>query len=342
MAEQLAYATLLEEGKSVRISGQDSGRGTFSHRHAILKDIKSNEAYIPLKRCAKEQATFKVINSPLSEYSVLGFEYGYSLARPHALVIWEAQFGDFANCAQVIIDQFISSGETKWRRHSGLVMLLPHGYEGMGPEHSSARIERFLQMAAENNYYIVNITTPANFFHVLRRQLKNPFRKPLVVMSPKSLLRHPKVLSNIGSFVNDKFQEVIDDNEINVNKCERVLVCTGKIYYDLLDFKIKNKIKNVAIVRLEQIYPIPRKQLLIIQKKYIKTKLWIWVQEEPRNMGCWWFVRNFVGFDFKVVSRKYSASPASGALKRHQENQKHIIELSFKHNFETKNYAEWQ
>ena len=342
MAEQLAYATLLEEGKSVRISGQDSGRGTFSHRHAILKDIQTNESYIPLKRCAKEQATFKVINSPLSEYSVLGFEYGYSLARPHALVIWEAQFGDFANCAQVIIDQFISSGETKWRRHSGLVMLLPHGYEGMGPEHSSARIERFLQMAAENNYYIVNITTPANFFHVLRRQLKNPFRKPLVVMSPKSLLRHPKVLSNIDSLVNDKFQEVIDEKEIEASKCTRVLVCTGKIYYDLLDFKIKNKIKNVAIVRLEQIYPIPRKQLLVIQKKYVKTKLWIWVQEEPRNMGCWWFVRNFVGFDFKVVSRKYSASPASGVLKRHQENQKHIVELSFKHNFETKNYAEWQ
>jgi 2-oxoglutarate dehydrogenase E1 component len=287
MGELLAYGSLLHEGKDIRFSGQDVERGTFSHRHAVIKLEDSEEEYVPLHHVSKEQGTFDIYNSHLSEYGVLGFEYGYSMASPQGLTIWEAQFGDFNNCAQVIIDQYLSSAEDKWRRMNGICVFLPHGYEGQGAEHSSARMERFLNLSAAYNMFIVNCTTPANFFHALRRQIHSPFRKPLIAFTPKSLLRHPRCVSSIKDFTTGGFRELIDDETANPEKVDTIMLCNGKIYYELLQRKEENNIENIAIVRLEQLYPFPYKQFDIMRKKYSNYKEFIWVQEEPENMGAW-------------------------------------------------------
>lgn len=327
-AELLAYGSILMENKIVRISGQDVERGTFSHRHAVLTDEESNETYISLDYVQPEQAQLRIYNSLLSEYAVLGFEYGYALANPNALVVWEAQFGDFANGAQIMIDQFITSGESKWNRMSGMVMLLPHGYEGQGPEHSNARPERFLQLSAEYNIVVANITTPANLFHALRRQLAWNFRKPLVVMSPKSLLRNSEVISPLEDFTKGGFKEVIGDTYVDAKEVNRILLCTGKVYYDLLERQRKEERKDVAIVRLEQLHPFPSKQLHEELKKYPKAKVH-WVQEEPLNMGYWSFIQRVFNEQIAVVARKSSASPATGYYKAHAEEQKMILDSSF-------------
>ena len=324
LAELLAFGSLLQDGHNVRVSGQDSQRGTFSHRHAVIKDQETEASYIPLNNITSKQAELSIYNTLLSEYGVMAFEFGYSLASPSSLVIWEAQFGDFSNGAQIVIDQFLSATESKWQKMSGLVLLLPHGYEGQGPEHSSARFERYLQLCAENNMYVCNITSPANFFHVIRRQLKNKFRKPLVIMSPKSLLRHPKVISDIKDITTGNFKEIIDDQKSDVKKVTRVLLCTGKIYYDLLEEKEKNN-PHIAIIRLEQVYPLATKQLEKIRKKY-STAQWYWVQEEPENMGAWGFIlQHLRSWNLEVISRPASASPATGSSKIHAQSQKELI-----------------
>jgi 2-oxoglutarate dehydrogenase E1 component len=328
LAEQLAFGSLIAESHNVRLSGQDCQRGTFSHRHAALKDEKNESVHIPLNQVSKT-AALTVLNSHLSEYCVMGFEYGHSLASPNDLTIWEAQFGDFSNGAQIIIDQFLSSSATKWQRMSGLTLLLPHGYEGQGPEHSSARFERYLQLCAENNMYVANITSPANFFHALRRQIKNKFRIPLVVMSPKSLLRHPKVVSNVSELTTGGFQEIIDDQNNPATKVKRVLCCTGKVYYDLLEHMEEKKIKNVTLLRFEQLYPLPKKQLAALKKKYAKTE-WYWVQEEPENMGAWSHImRHCTTINWKCVARNESASPAVGSSKVHATQQAKIVKQAF-------------
>jgi 2-oxoglutarate dehydrogenase E1 component len=329
-AELLAYGSLLLEGKPVRLSGQDVQRGTFSHRHAVLHDANTNENYNSLNHIKEGQELAQIYNSLLSEYGVLGFEFGYALANPDALVIWEAQFGDFANGAQTMIDQFISSHESKWGTQNGLVMLLPHGYEGQGPEHSNARPERFLQLSAENNMIVANLTTPANIFHALRRQLTWNFRKPLVVMSPKSIFRHPKVVSPIEEFTKGKFQEVIGDSFVDKAKVKKVLLCSGKVYFDLLDRQEKDKRKDVAIVRLEQLHPFPTKQVDAELAKYKGADVYF-VQEEPENMGYWSYViREFGWAKFKgLVARKKSASPATGFLKVHGVEQANLINKAF-------------
>ncbi|NVN94405.1 MAG: 2-oxoglutarate dehydrogenase E1 component [Bacteroidetes bacterium] len=330
MGELMAYATLLEEGFLVRFSGQDVGRGTFSHRHAVLTIDDSDEKYIPLNHISNQQAKFEIYNSLLSEYGVLGFEYGYALASPNTLTIWEAQFGDFFNGAQIIIDQFISSAEGKWKVMNDLVMLLPHGYEGQGPEHSSARIERFLSLCADNNIQIANCSTPANFFHLLRRQLHRNFRKPLIVFTPKSLLRHSLCVSPISDFVKGGFKELIDDTNADITKVERVVFCSGKVYYDLLDEKNKNNKENIAIVRVEQIYPIAHSQWKAIQKKYVNAQHWLWVQEEPENMGAWSFIHQHIDYIPLILfaARSASGSPATGSSKVHKSGQLKIIEKS--------------
>ncbi|MBR9920284.1 MAG: 2-oxoglutarate dehydrogenase E1 component [Bacteroidetes bacterium] len=334
MGELLAYGSLLLEHHDVRMSGQDVRRGTFSHRHAIFHDAKTFQAYNRLNEIETEQGRFRIYNSLLSEFAVLGFEYGYSLASPETLVLWEAQFGDFANGAMTIFDQFISAGESKWQRMSGLVALLPHGYEGQGPEHSSARLERFLQLCAEYNMTVANVTTPANFFHLLRRQIARPFRKPLIIMTPKSLLRHPEVVSAREDFATGtKFQEVIDDPTIGPKsgkKVKRLLLCSGKIYYDLLEKQRDGKREDVAIVRLEQLYPLPKKQLDAVFKKYKDAEI-CWVQEEPANMGAWQYILSFFCEDIRIrrISRKTSASPATGFKKIHDEQQKAIVNEAF-------------
>ena len=331
MGELMAYATLVNEGKRVRMSGQDVERGTFSHRHAVLKVDDSEEEYTPLEHVSKQQAPFEIFNSHLSEYGVLGFEYGYAMVNPSALTIWEAQFGDFVNGAQIIIDQYISAAETKWQRGNGLVMLLPHGFEGQGPEHSSARIERFLESSAEYNWQVLNCTTPAQFFHALRRQLKREIRKPLIVFTPKSLLRFPKCVSPLEDFTKGKFQEVIDDKNVKVDKVRRVLLCTGKIYYDLIEEQEKTNREDIAVVRLEQMYPTPYKQLDKIKTKYKKAEF-IWVQEEPENMGAWPFIARVFrksDFDFEVISRKPASSPATGFMKQHLAEQAAIVTKAF-------------
>jgi 2-oxoglutarate dehydrogenase E1 component len=329
-AELLAYGSLLVEGKAVRLSGQDVQRGTFSHRHSVLHDANTNENYSSLNHISDKQEQAQIYNSLLSEYGVLGFEFGYGLANPNALVIWEAQFGDFANGAQTMIDQFVSSHESKWGTQNGLVMLLPHGYEGQGPEHSNARPERFLQLAAENNMVIANLTTPANIFHALRRQLTWEFRKPLVVMSPKSIFRHPKVVSKLDAFTKGSFQEVIGDDYADKAKVKRVLICSGKVYFDLLDRQEKDKRKDVAIIRLEQLHPFPTKQVEAELAKYKSAEIFF-VQEEPENMGYWSYViREFGWARFaKLVARKKSASPATGFLKVHGEEQAALINRAF-------------
>ena len=326
-AELLAYGSLLVEGKPVRLSGQDVQRGTFSHRHAVLHDSETNKSYSSLDFIQDGQQKFQVYNSLLSEYGVLGFEYGYAMANPHALVIWEAQFGDFSNGAQLIIDQFIAAAESKWGIQNGITMLLPHGYEGQGPEHSNARPERYLQLYAEYNTVVANITTPANFFHLMRRQLTWAFRKPLVVMSPKSLLRHPKCVSPLEDLTKGRFQEVIGDSYAQAKKVKRVLLCTGKVYYDLLEKQQTDQRDDVAIVRLEQIAPLPKQQLDDILAQYKKAEVF-WVQEEPDNMGYWTFLlRN--GINLPVISRKASASPATGYAKIHTQEQADIVRRAF-------------
>lgn len=324
-AELLAYGSLLLEKTRVRMSGQDVKRGTFSHRHAYFFDANTNEPYCGLNNLDKTQSKFYIYNSLLSEFGVLGYEYGYAMSSPRALVLWEAQFGDFVNGAQVMIDQFISSAESKWQRMNGLVMLLPHGYEGQGPEHSSCRPERFLQQAAEYNMIIVNPTTPANFFHLLRRQILWPFRKPCIVFSPKSLLRHPAVISPIKDFTSGTFSEVLDDPTVQPKDVRRVVLCSGKIYYDLVEAQLKKKNKDTAIVRLEQLHPFPEKQLKTVLKKYKDAKL-VWAQEEPSNMGpLSYIVRMMPKYDLEFISRKASASPATGYLKVHKVEQEKIV-----------------
>lgn len=334
--EALAFATLLSEGKIVRLSGQDSCRGTFSHRHAILVDQENEKEYIPLNNLGVEQATFEGVDSPLTEASVLGFDYGYSVANPDALVLWEAQFGDFANGAQVIIDQFISSAEKKWLRLSGIVMLLPHGMEGQGPEHSSARLERYLQLCAEDNMQVVNCTTPANFFHVLRRQLHNSWRKPLIVMTPKSLLRHKLAVSSLKDMASDTyFLPVISDDV--VKKATRIILCSGKLYYDLLEAHQQQKITNIALLRLEQYYPFPESDLIDALRPYGDIPV-VWCQEEPQNMGAWNFIDRSLekilkGFNKKYTrpyyaGRKSAASPATGIAGRHEKEQNELIQYA--------------
>ncbi len=328
-AELMAYGSIILEGKDVRMSGQDVKRGTFSHRHAVLADEVTNEQYNRLSRVPGATGKYRIFNSFLSEYAVLGFEYGFSLANPNSLVVWEAQFGDFANGAQTIIDQFIVAGEQKWQRMNGLVILLPHGYEGQGPEHSSGRMERFLQMAAELNIVVTNITTAANFFHGLRRQLAWPFRKPMINFAPKAILRHPGTYSVKNSFVSGAFAEVIDDTFADQEKVTKVLVCSGKIYYDLAVQQEKDNRKDVAIVRLEQLYPLPQNQLTELYRKY-ENATWFWVQEEPLNMGAAWFLKmNLKGINYGIISRQPSASTATGYLKIHKQEQDEIIKTAF-------------
>jgi len=332
MGELMAYATLLDQGNRVRISGQDVQRGTFSHRHAVLTLEDSEEKYVPLANI-KGGDKFSIYNSLLSEYAVLGFEYGYASSNPNSLTIWEAQFGDFYNGAQIIVDQYLSSAETKWKRSNGLVMMLPHGMEGQGPEHSSARIERFLELCADENMILANCTTPANYFHLLRRQLVREFRKPLVVFTPKSLLRHPKVVSPLKDFTEAAFQEVIDDANVAAKDVKRVLFCSGKVYYDLLEKQEADKRKDIAIVRLEQLFPIPTEQLKAIRKKYSKAKEFVWVQEENENMGAWsYYCRKLMGTEIAFtgfVARKESGSTATGYMKQHVAQQAEILNKSF-------------
>jgi 2-oxoglutarate dehydrogenase E1 component len=326
-AELLAYASLLHEGKEVRMSGQDVKRGTFSHRHAILRDEITNEQYNRLSG-AENKSKFRIFNSLLSEYGVLGFEYGYALANPDALVIWEAQFGDFSNGAQTMIDQFISAAEQKWNRMNGLVMLLPHGYEGQGPEHSSARLERFLQMCAELNMVVTNITTAANFFHAMRRQMTWPFRKPMINFSPKANLRHPGSYSAVSEFISGSFNEVIDDANASEHP-QKVIFCSGKIYFDLNDFRQQNGVTDTAIIRMEQLYPLPVKQLESLASKY-KNASWRWVQEEPRNMGAAsYLTMNLYSFPFSIIARNPSAATATGYNKIHLAEQQEILKQAF-------------
>jgi 2-oxoglutarate dehydrogenase E1 component len=326
LGELMAYGSILLEGKDVRMSGQDVKRGTFSHRHACVVDPNTNREINRLDGLAEKQGKFRIFNSLLSEYAVLGFEYGYSLSTPDSLVLWEAQFGDFVNGASTIIDQFIYASESKWQRMSGLVMLLPHGYEGQGPEHSSARLERFLQGCAENNVTVANITSASNFFHLLRRQLARPFRKPLVVMSPKSTLRAPFNLGLISELeTGNRFRELIDDASVEAKKVKRILVCSGKVYYDLQKHRDEAKRTDIAIVRLEQMYPFPKVQFEALLKKYGKAELY-WVQEEPANMGAWSYIAvNHSEYGWKCVSRPAAASPATGYPTLHEKEQQEIM-----------------
>lgn len=325
MGELLAYASLMNEGHKVRFSGQDVERGTFSHRHAVIKVEDSEEEYIPLNNFgAPEQ--LGIYNSHLSEYAVLGFEYGYAYASPNTLTIWEAQFGDFFNGAQIIIDQYLSSSEYKWRRMNGLVVLLPHGYEGQGPEHSSARVERFLQMCAENNMQIVNTTTPAQQFHVLRRQLKRSFRKPLICFTPKKLLRYPSCVSALKDFTEDRFHELLDDPAADVKKVKRLAFCTGKIYYELVERREQEEVNDIAFIRLEQLYPFPQKQVDEILARYKNAKEYLFIQEEPENMGAWRFVdKHLRSLNMKYIGRDEAASPATGFAKRHLAESEEIM-----------------
>ncbi len=328
LGESLAFGTLLREGTPVRISGQDSERGTFSHRHAAIYDMETRERYVPLNHVGEEQARFCVHNSLLSEAAVLGFDYGYSLEYPEMLGIWEAQFGDFANGAQVVIDQFIFASESKWQRISGIVLLLPHGYEGQGPEHSSARPERFLQNCAENNIQVCNLTTPAQYFHVLRRQMRRKFSKPLVILSPKSLLRHKRAVSRRAEFTDDCFNSILQDPQ-PPKKARSLVLCSGKVYYDLLEVREKEGIDDVALVRVEQYYPFNENLLLEVCKPYEKASRIVWCQEEPRNMGAWTFLaprlENAFGKRPHYAGRQPSASPATGFLARHREEQEALL-----------------
>jgi len=349
-AEALAFGSLLEEGYPVRLVGQDSGRGTFSQRHSVLRNQENNSRYVPLNNITEGQKRYEIVDSFLSELAVLGFEYGYSLVEPNTLTLWEAQFGDFANGAQVVIDQFIASGERKWTRASGLVMLLPHGYEGQGPEHSSARLERFLQLCANDNLQVVNCTTPANYFHALRRQMHRDFRKPLIVMTPKSLLRNKHCISNIEDFDRDTFfHRILWDHALDEengfiklkesSKIKKVILCSGKVYFDLLDAREKLKKDDVVMYRIEQLYPFPVKNLVKEIKKYAKNAKFYWCQEEPKNMGAWFSVRDYIQWTLETIKannkeifyigRSPDASPATGYAKRHISQQQEIINKVF-------------
>jgi 2-oxoglutarate dehydrogenase E1 component len=350
-AESLAFATLLNEGYPVRLVGQDSGRGTFSQRHSVLRNQSDNSRYIPLNHISKGQKNYEIVDSFLSELAVLGFEYGYSLVEPNTLTLWEAQFGDFANGAQIIIDQFISSGERKWSRASGIVMLLPHGYEGQGPEHSSARLERFLQLCSNDNMQVMNCTTPANYFHALRRQMKRDFRKPLIMMTPKSLLRNKYCVSDLEDFSKkNSFHRVLWDHAIdpktegfiklkNSSKIRKVILCSGKVYFDLLEAREKLKIDDVILYRIEQLYPFPAKTLVKELKPYAKSATFHWCQEEPKNMGAWFSVRDYIEWtldnikannnQISYIGRSPDASPATGYAKRHISQQQEIIKKVF-------------
>lgn len=328
LGEWLAYATLLTEGHNVRISGEDVERGTFSHRHAVVKTEDTEEEYTPLQHISESR--FDIFNSHLSEYGVLGFDYGYAMASPEMLTIWEAQFGDFVNGAQIIIDQYLVAAEEKWKAQNGLVMLLPHGFEGQGAEHSSGRLERFLELTANDNIIVANCTTPANFFHILRRQLKWNFRKPLVIMSPKSLLRHPRVVSPLEDLANGKFQPIIDDTTADADKVEKLVLCTGKLYYELLAKKEELNAENIALVRLEQIYPLQREDLDNILNKYSNRKELIWAQEEPENMGAWTYIlRHLRNTGIDVIAPVPSGSPAPGSHKMFEKNQQGVINKVF-------------
>lgn len=330
--ELLAYATLLADGNNIRISGEDVERGTFSHRHAVVKTEDAEEEYIPLKHIA-EKAQFDIYNSHLSEYAVLGFEYGYAMASPNTLTIWEAQFGDFVNGAQIIIDQYLVAAEDKWKIQNGLVMLLPHGSEGQGAEHSSARLERFLTLAANENLIVANCTTPANYYHLLRRQQKFTFRKPLIVMTPKSLLRHPKVISTFEDLATGKFQPIIDDETASADKVEKLIFCSGKIYYDLLAKKEEIKDEKIALIRFEQIYPLQMDTIKEIMQKYNKRTDFIWAQEEPENMGAWSFMlRHFRDEGIQVIAPIASGSPAPGSHRKFEIIQNDILNRVFSTN----------
>jgi 2-oxoglutarate dehydrogenase E1 component len=340
MGETLAYAALLNEGYGVRFSGQDSGRGTFSHRHAVLHDQNREKwdsgTWIPLQHVKEGQPDFEMIDSVLSEEAVLGFEYGYSTSEPNQLVVWEAQFGDFANGAQVVIDQFIAAGEVKWGRVCGLTLLLPHGYEGQGPEHSSARPERYLQLCAEHNLQVCVPTTPAQIFHLLRRQMVRDFRKPLIVMSPKSLLRHKEAVSTLDELALGHFQTVIGDvAALAAKNVRRVIVCSGKVYYDLLAHRRENKIADIAVIRLEQQYPFPHADFKAEVAKYPNLKEVVWCQEEPQNQSAWYRLRAYLRADIDdtqvlyYAGRPISASPAVGYLAKHLEQQKQLVEDAF-------------
>ncbi|HER08541.1 MAG TPA: 2-oxoglutarate dehydrogenase E1 component [Bacteroides sp.] len=331
LGELMAYGSLLLEGNPVRISGQDSIRGTFSHRHAGMVVTETTESYFPLKYLEENQPRFDIYNSPLNEYGVLGFEYGYAMASPRNLTIWEAQYGDFVNVAQVIVDQYISSAEEKWGVMNGLVLYLPHGYEGQGPEHSSARLERFLNLAARSNMHLINPTTPANLFHALRNHMKKGSRVPLIIFTPKSLLRHPKCISRMEDLEKGKFEMVYDDPDTHVEEVRRVVLCSGKIYYDLLARKEKLGVRDIALIRLEQIFPFPEKQVSRILRKYKNNMLTLWVQEEPENMGAWYYIRNVMKETAVIpVTRMPSGSPATGLFKLHEISQVEIIDKVFR------------
>jgi 2-oxoglutarate dehydrogenase E1 component len=328
---------LLAEGHGVRLSGQDSQRGTFSQRHAVLIDQETEDRFVPLERVAPEQAKFEVVDSMLSEFAVLGFEYGYSQTAPNSLVMWEGQFGDFANGAQVIVDQFIASGESKWLRMSGLVMLLPHGYEGQGPEHSSARLERYLQLCAEDNMQVANCTTPANYFHILRRQVHRDFRKPLILMTPKSLLRHKRAVSTLSELAGKtSFHRVLwDDCPVDADeKIKRIVLCSGKIYFDLWEEREKNDIRDVVVLRVEQLYPFPYRSLTKELRRFPNAEI-VWCQEEPKNQGAWTFVAPRLDELFQTLGRKDQrpryfgraehASTATGLLRKHLDEQAKIV-----------------
>jgi 2-oxoglutarate dehydrogenase E1 component len=331
MGEMLAYGSLLAEGYDVRVSGQDVERGTFSHRHAVIKVEDSEEELILLNSIAKDQGQFSIYNSLLSEYGVMGFDYGYALARPKSLTIWEAQFGDFSNGAQIMIDQYLSSAEDKWKLQNGLVLLLPHGYEGQGAEHSSARMERYLQLCAKDNMYVVDVTTPANLFHVLRRQVKPHFRKPLVVFTPKSLLRHPKVVSSIDEFTTGSFQPVIREDVTPINNTKTLVFCTGKFYYDLIDEREKQGRNDVAFIRLEQLFPLPKKEIDNILADYAHVSDVVWAQEEPRNMGAWSHLLLHLpaAKQFRVVSRRFYGTPAAGSATRFKRRHQQVLDYVF-------------
>jgi len=338
-AETLAIGSVLLEGHRVRLSGQDTGRGTFSHRHAILSDVKTGDRYVPLQHLAPDQASLEVFDTPLSEAAALGFEYGYSTADPHPLVIWEAQFGDFANVAQVYIDQFLASAESKWRRMSGLTLLLPHGYEGQGPEHSSARLERFLELCADGNLQVCNLTTPAQFFHALRRQVHRSFRKPLVIMSPKSLLRHKLATSAIEDLSQGTFHPTLDDTAIDdAESVSRVLLVSGKFHYTLIEAREQLAAElrgRVAIVRIEQLYPFPDAELGAILSRYSEVRELVWVQEEPENMGAWRQIRHRLEavkperVSLIAVARPAAPTPASGYYPMHVAQERSLLEQSF-------------
>ena len=330
MGEMLAYGSLLLEGHDVRISGQDVERGTFSHRHAVVKVEDSEEKVVLLNALNKNQGNFNIFNSLLSEYGVMGYDYGYAMASPNALTIWEAQFGDFSNGAQIMIDQYLSSAEDKWKMQNGLVLFLPHGYEGQGAEHSSARMERYLQLCAKDNMFVADVTTPANLFHMLRRQLKSTYRKPLVVFTPKSLLRHPKAISTKEELANGQFMPLIDDTHVNANEVKTLVLCTGKFYYDLLDARQEKQRSDVALVRLEQLFPLPKNDLEAVFKKYANAEV-VWAQEEPRNMGAYGHLLLHLpqARDFRVASRRFYGAPAAGSSTRSKRRHQEIIEYVF-------------